>query len=507
MEGFSFLQLLTFGNILAVVAGSLLGMMIGAMPGLGATVGCALVAPFTFTMDPVPATLILISLYMSAMYGGSISAIVLGVPGTPAAVATLLDGNPMAKAGFPGKALGYSLYSSTIGGFFGVFILTTMTGPLAKIAINLSDPELFLIGILGLLSIASLGVKDVYKCLQAVLLGLFIGTVGMDLFTSSYRFTFGNIYLADGISLIALVGGLFALAEVLELVMDDMGKRYVTDTKDLRCHVELKEFLKLKWTILKSSIIGTVFGIVPGLGASPATWFAYTQAKRESQDPDSFGKGNPHGIAAAESANNACVGGALVPMLSLGIPGSSTVAVIMSALIVHGIQPGPHLFESAPKLVYGVYWGLFAGTICMFIFGHFTTTLWARMLVCPNYVLIPIILITMMIGNYSARYFTIDVWMGLAAGAIIFFLKRIDFPLSAFTLSFVLAKLIEDRFRRSLMLSKGSLSIFFTRPFCLVIWALIILMIYISIKQSRKNRARAAEQLAAWNMLKEEENE
>lgn len=438
-------------------------------------------------MAPLPAVLLLISLYMSAMYGGSISSIVLGVPGTPSAVVTLLDGNPISKAGFPGRALGYSLYASTIGGLFGVFVLVFLTGPLADLAVKLADPELFLIGILGLLSIASLGAKDVYKCLMAVLLGLFVGTVGMDLFTGSFRFTFGNIYLADGISLVALVGGLFALAEVLEMVMGDLGKRYVTDNKTLRCRLSLKEFLSVRWTILKSAVIGTAFGIVPGLGAAPATWFAYTQAKRESADPDSFGKGNPHGLAAAESSNNACVGGALVPMLALGIPGSSTVAVIMSALIIHGIQPGPQLFDSAPTLVYGICWGLFLGTVCMFVLGRYTTTLWARMLVCPNYVLIPIILIAMLIGCYTARYYAIDVWMGLAAGILI---KRIDFPLSAFTLAFVLAKLLEDRFRRSLMLSEGSLAIFFRRPLCLIIWILIVSMCAISVRQARRNRAR-----------------
>ena len=333
-------------------------MLIGAMPGLGAALGAALLIPMTFTMEPLPAVLMIISLYQAAEYGGSISSVVLGIPGTGAAVPTTLDGFPMAKQGYPGKALGYSLYSSTIGGLFGVIVLMLLTGPLTNIAIHLSDPELFLVGILGLLSVTSLGSSDKPKSLISIVLGLFMGTIGMDLFTGSYRYTFNSPYLVNGVSLVSLLSGLFALAEVLNMVMEDLNMRYVTNTKNLRTYISLKELMEIKWTIIKASIIGTIFGIIPGLGAGPAAWFSYTQAKQNSKEPDSFGKGNPHGIVAPEAANNAVVGGALIPMLSLRIPGSPTIAVVCSALMIQGIQPGPQVYMNNPELVNGIYWGL-----------------------------------------------------------------------------------------------------------------------------------------------------
>lgn len=487
---YNLIYFLTPGNIIGVCFGTWFGMMIGALPGLGATVGCALLIPTTFSMDPIPAVLMLMGVYMGAMYGGSISSILLGVPGAPSAVVTLLDGNPMAKAGDPGRALGYSLYSSTVGGLIGGLVLLFMTDFLSILTIKLSDPELFLVGVLGLLSVATLGTNDVCKCLLSVLLGLFVGTVGMDLFTGSYRYTFGNLYLVDGIHIVPLLSGFYAFSEIFEMICGDLGARYVRDKRKLRCHVPLGEFLQVKWTVLKSSVIGVIFGIVPGLGASPATWFAYTQAKRDSADPDSFGKGNPHGLAAAESSNNAVVGGSLIPTLTLGVPGSPAAAVIASALIIHGLQPGPGLMKDSRDLVFAIYVGIFFSVLAMFVFGKFTTSLFARMLTCPAYILAPIIAIAVFIGSYAARYYMLDVWIAIICGVLIFFLKRLDFDLSAFTLAYVLAALIETRFRRSLMLSQGSLMIFINRPYCLVIWALIILMLISCIGYQRKKNRR-----------------
>jgi putative tricarboxylic transport membrane protein len=495
MFNYNFAELLSFANLFSICFGSIFGMVIGAMPGLGATVGAAMLLPLTYTMEPLPAVLLLVALYQGAEYGGSVASVVIGIPGTAAAVATVIDGNALAKKGFPGKSLGYSLYASTIGGFFGVFMLMSLTGPLTRLAIKLSDPEMFLIGIIGLLSVITLGSSDVYKSLLSIVLGLFMGTIGIDLFTGSFRYTFGNIYLSDGISMIALLAGLFAMGEVLNMVMGDLNKRYVTDTKNLRVKLSLKEFLEVKYTILTSAIIGTIFGIIPGLGAGPASWFAYMTAKQRSKNPETFGTGNPHGIAAPEAANNAVVGGALIPLLSLGIPGSATIAVVSSALVMQGIQPGPQVFSTNTELVYGIYWGLFFATIAMFIFGRYTTSLWASMLVCPNYILVPIVCTAALIGAYAVRHFFLDVWFAIVAAALVFFLKKIDFSVPAFVLAFVLARLIERSFRRSLMLTQGSFIVFFNRPICIIFWAIIAFMIFSGIR--RKHKESQAQKISA----------
>lgn len=487
---FNVLQLFTPMNMLCILGGTIFGTLIGAMPGLGATVGCALLIPLTFSMDEVPALLLLVSLYMASQYGGSISSITLGIPGTPAAVVTVLDGSPIAKRGEPGRALGYSLAASTIGGLFGCVVLILATRPMAKLAVQLADPELFLIGILGLMSVIAIGAKDMLRCVIALLLGLLCGTVGSDFFTGAQRFTFGSAYLSDGINIVGLLAGFYALSEVFEMVTGDMTIRYVTDVKKVKCRAPWKEFKEVMPHVIKSSAIGTLFGVIPGLGGGSATWFAYGQAKRSAKHPELFGDGSVEGLSSAESANNAVVGGGLVPLLSLGIPGTSTAAIILGALVLQGIQPGPHLFDSKPDLVYSIYWGLLIATIMMFIVGRYATSLFARLLVCPNYVLVPIVITALLIGAYAARYFTIDIWIAIIAGAIVFFMKRLDFSLPAFTLAFVLAELIENRFRRSLLLSKGSFSIFFTRPICIVIWVLIVLMFVLSIRSSQKEKDR-----------------
>ncbi len=486
------LEILSVSNILYIILGSIVGMMIGAMPGLGAPVGCALLIPLTFTMPAESAILMLISLYMAAQYGGSISSVVLGIPGTPAAVATVWDGTPIARRGQPGLALGYTLYASTVGGIFGFLVLVMLTGPLSKFAINMSDPELFLVGLLGLVSTFSLDSKNPVRAVISVLLGLFLGTVGLDVFTGAHRFTFGNIYLGDGISMVPVFAGMFALTEVFEMVSGDLSMRYVTDVKNVRCKVPFKEFIKHIKAILKASVIGTIFGIVPGLGAGPATMFTYAHAKRSAPDPEMVGNGSPHMLTSVEACNNAVVGGGLVPLLSLGIPGTPTVAIVASALIMHGIHPGPNLLTHSPGLVYTVYWGLLFATICMFIFGKFTTSVFARLLICPNYILAAIVIIFSLVGSYAARYYPIDVWIAIIAALVVYVLRKLDFSVGAFTLAFVLASMIEEHFRRSLKLSLGSPMIFFNRPLCIVLWALIILLIVISIRSAKNTKSEKA---------------
>lgn len=488
---FDITQILNPVCLLMICFGTLFGMLIGALPGLGPPVGVALLLPLTYTMDPIMAVSMLVALYQAAEYGGSISAIVLGIPGTAAAVPTLLDGKPMAQNGQPGRALGYSLYASSFGGMVGVLVLMTLTVPLAKFTYKLADPELFLIAVFGLLSITSLNEGKSFKVMSSILLGLLIGTIGLDTFTGIPRFTMGQPILYDGFDLIPMLTGLYAISEVLKMVLGNMGQRHVENHKNLHTHISLREFAQVLPTVIKSSVIGVIFGIVPGLGGGVASWVSYTEAKRTARDPESFGKGNPHGIAASESANNAVVGGALIPFLTLGIPGSPTIAIVSTAFIIQGIQPGPSVMTNHTNLVYGIFWGLLLATIAMFIFGRYTTSLWARVLVIPDYILAPMILIISLIGAYACRMMMFDVWVAIAFGVIGFFFSKLDFSVSGFTLAFVLAYMFEGSFRRSLMVSRGSYGIFVTRPICIVLILLIAFMLLSKgIRVAKKQRAQ-----------------
>lgn len=485
---FNVLSILTVENILWLIISVVLGLIVGTLPGLGAAVGCALLLPITYTMNAATACVAMMALFMASQYGGSVSAVTLGIPGTSGAVVTVMDGNPLAKQGKPGLALGYSLYSSTIGGILGCVALVFLTRPLAKAAIYLADPELFLVGMLALLCVPALGSKNARRCVISIALGLFTGCIGLDAFTGSERFTFGNVYMADGLSIVAMLSGLFALSEVWEMVAGDLKGQTITDSKALKCYVPMREFKKVIPTISKSSVIGILFGICPGLGASAATFVAYGSAKSDApaEEKEKFGKGSVWGLAAAESCNNAVVGGALIPELALGIPGTSTLAIMGSALMMHGIQPGPNLFNGHPELVYTLYYGLFAATILMFIFGRFLTPLIAQVLRCPNYILAVIVTVATLVGAQAARSYDIDVWMAFGCGIIVFFMKRLDFNIPAFTMGMVLAALIEDRFRRALLYTRGSASVFFTRPLCWILWLAVLWMVWKIIRGDKK---------------------
>lgn len=474
---FDFSQLLTWECAFALVFGTVFGMVIGALPGLGSTIGIAICLPMTYTMGALPAIIMLISLYMASNYGGSVSAIVLGIPGQAAALATTFDGAPMAKKGDPGRALGISLYASTVGGLIGVVVLMFLTKPLSTLTTKLTDPELFVIALFGLLSLSAMGTSDVPKTLMSICLGLLLGTIGLDSLTGAARFTLSQPLLYDGLKLVPILTGLFAVSEVFNMVMKDTQTRYVTDLSKTKTRTTADDRKKTLPSIFKSSAIDILFGIIPGLGGNIASFFSYTEAKRASKHPETFGTGDPVGIAAPESSNNACVGGALIPYLTMGIPGSPSIAIIASGLVMHGIQPGPTLMNDHASLVYGLYWGLLAATILMFICGKYMTTLFSRMLVVKNYILAPMVLLVALVGAYCTRYQFFDVWIALAFGVIGFFMSKLDYSVPAFSLAFVLASLVESRFRRSLIISHGSYSIFFTRPLCIVIWVLLLAMI------------------------------
>lgn len=479
MELFSFdiASLFSLTNLVCILGGTLLGMAIGALPGLGPTVGVALCLPLTFSLDLIPSVLLLVSLYQGAEYGGSISAIILGIPGTASASATTLDGAPMAKNGQPGKALGYSLTSSFLGGMVGAIILLLFMAPLAKVALSFSDPELFLIATFGLVSIVTLGSDDIAKNMISLLLGLLLKTIGTDILSGVNRYTFNQPSLMEGLTFVAVITGLFAFSEVLNMAgSNNLGHASVTDREQFKVAITRKELKNILPTIGKSSIIGVAMGIIPGLGPSAAAWMSYNEAKRVNPDKH-FGEGEPIGIAACESSNNACVGGALLPLLSMGIPGSGTIAVLSSAFLMKGIQPGPQVIVKFPVEVYSILWGFFFAVLALYIVGKFFTSLTSRLLAIPNYLLVCIIIVAIMIGAYGARNNLFDVYIALTIGIVGFFLQKFGFPFSSFLMAFVLGDLIEVHFRRALTLSHGSYLIFVQRPICLVLLALILALI------------------------------
>ena len=366
---FGFHTIVGWKPLLVIVAGVIVGILVGAMPGLSPSTGVALLVPFSYTMSPTLAIVLLVSIYISSNYGGSITAVLINTPGTPAAAATALDGYPMTLKGEAVKGLGMSLIASTIGGIFGVIILILFAVPLARLAISFHPADYFALAIFGLTTVGSLGTGNAIKALVAVLIGLLIDTVGLDSISGISRFTFGVDPLYDGFSLIPALIGLFALSVVFDAIEKNRLTRVEMAKKITGRFPSVLEVWKCKFTIARSSIIGTIIGVFPGAGATIASFISYGIAKRSSRDSDAFGKGALGGVAASEAANSSSVGGALIPLLALGIPGSATDAVLIGALQLHDITPGPLLFESNPEIVYGIFAALLVANAIMLVLG------------------------------------------------------------------------------------------------------------------------------------------
>lgn len=474
MFEFDFMSLFTLTNLLYITLGTFVGLLMGAIPGLGAVMAMVFLLPLTYDLSPVTAILLLLAAFQAAEYGGSISSIVLGIPGTPTAAATVIDGNALARDSSPGKALAYSLIASSIGGLAGGLILLLLAAPFAKFALTLAAPEFFLMGLLGMLSVPAVSNQKLIKGLIAAVLGLMFATIGTDMFTGSQRFTLGTPELMEGISVVTIMIGIFAIPEVFNIINNDLYKRYITNSKGLKTNISWRELKGVSKSIGIGSIIGSVMGVLPGFGTTVATWFSYSAAKKTSKTPEKFGHGSPEGIAAPESANNATVGSGLVPLLALGIPGTVGIAIVMGAFIIHGIQPGPKIFSGDSDLVYGIIYGLLITTVIMFILGKFLTAFFSRVLVVPNYVLMPIILVLSVVAVFAESGSSFNLWIALAIGIVGFFLKVFDYSLPAFIIAYVLGGIIEENFRRSLLLSDGSLLIFITRPISLILVLIVV---------------------------------
>lgn len=490
--GFDILTLFTFGNLLAILLGTTVGLIFGALPGLGAIMAMIVLLPLTYNMEPVAAVLLLLSAFQAAEYGGSISSISLGIPGTPAAAATILDGSAMAKNGYPGKALGYSLTASTIGAFAGGLALIFLAQPFAKFALKLSEPEYFLIGILGLIAVSMISSQNAIKGLISMMLGLMAGTIGMDMFTGEQRFTMGQVELLEGIGILPILVGVFAFPEIFKLINLELRKVHDVGKQNLSTKITLRELRDVSKSTFIGSVLGVVLGILPGLGAVSASWFAYVTAQKTSKTPEKFGTGHPEGIAAPEAANNATVASSMIPLLALGIPGSVAPAIIMGAFIIHGVQPGPRIFQNNADLVYGILFGILLSTVAMYVMGRYVTALFARALILPNPILVPFIYLITIIGVFAANGLFFDLWVALIIGVICYLLIEAKFSMPTLIIAFVLSPIIEESFRRALIISNGDFSIFYTRIYSIVLLALIALIIIVPNINKYRNKKKTS---------------
>jgi len=486
----------TVPGILAIIVGTAAGIFVGAMPGLGPSLGVALLIPATYSLSPSVGLNMLVALYLAAEYGGSISAVLIGTPGTAAATATVVDGYPLNQKGFPGKAMGASLVGSTIGGVVGGLALMTVSEPIARLALKFGPPEYFALAVFGLAIVSSLSSDNVLKGLLMATVGIMLTVVGVDSITGAPRFTFGFFELFEGIPFLTALIGLFAIAEAFSMI-EETASQIRLDTKAARGFLTLKECFRLTVTFLRGSVIGVVVGAIPGAGANIAGWIAYDQEKRWSRHPEEFGKGAVEGVAAPESANSSSVGGALVPLLTLGIPGSPTTAVLIGALILHGLQPGPRLFVSNPEVIYGLFVGLIVAYPVLFAMGRMAMGLWVRVIEIPKSVLAPVVLALSVLGAYSIRNLMFDVWLTIGFGVFGYILKKYKFPAAPLVLAMVLGYMAESNYRRGLIMSQGSHDIFLQQPISAVFLILAALsFLWPIVQQVRKSRraARAGKQ-------------
>ena len=484
--------LFTLENILWINIGVFVGSVFAAIPGLSVILCVILFLPVTYTMTAIPGMMFLLGIYCAGGYGGSVSAILINTPGTPHAAATMLDGHPLSEQGRTKAALKIALYASTFGGVFSALMLLFLGPQVAKVAAQLGTAEYFMVCVFGLTIIAGVSGKSIIRGLISACLGLLISCVGTDPMTSYDRFTFGISRLYLGLDLAICLIGLFALVEILAKAEKRLGSLNLDTTKikdDGK--ITREEYKRMARPVIMSSIIGVMVGIIPGTGASEASWFSSNTAKNLSRHPEEFGHGSVEGIAAAESANNAVTGATLIPLLTLGIPGDGTVAIMLSALMINGLNPGLSLFTTDGDIMYAIMLGLILVNLFMLLQGKFLTTLFAKVVSIPQEILTPIIVIFCFAGAYSVNENYFDVGVALVFGVLAWVLRKLDLPPVPILLGLVLGSMTETNFRRALLISDGSPSIFFQSIYCKIFLALIVVALAAIIRGKLKE-AKAA---------------
>jgi putative tricarboxylic transport membrane protein len=483
-------------NILLIFGAVLVGVTVGALPGLSSPMAVALLLPFTITLDPVPAIAMMAALYCAGTFGGSITAILINAPGAPPAVATAFDGYPMAKRGEAGRALGLAAISRVTGGIFSLVIFLLATPLLAKIALQFRPQEYFALAVFALSMLASISGKSSLRNLIAGAFGVLIGTVGIHLTTGVERFTFGLYDLTDGIHFVPVLIGLFAMGELLNQsqALDVVYERITSVVVKLPSRADIQ---KVKWTILRSCGIGTFIGILPAEGATVAAIMGYNEAKRWSKDKEAFGKGAPEGIAGPESANNAATGGAMVPTLALGIPGSGTTAVILVGLIMHGFRPGPYLMQQTPEFIYAIFGAMLVANFMFLGIGLAGAKIFSRITLIPRTILWPAVFVFSMIGSYSFGGSVFDVWVMLISGVVGFLMLRHGFGPAPLVMGLILGGILEERFSQAMIMFDNNWLRFFESPIVNLFLALTLTGLFWPVLsplvRRRIGRARAEE--------------
>jgi putative tricarboxylic transport membrane protein len=477
--------------ILSAFAGVLWGIFGGALPGISPSIAMALLLPFTVGMEATNALVLLASVYVGAEYGGSIPAILIRTPGTNSASATVIDGNEMAKRGQAGEALGISLMSGLYGGLFGLLVLVLCTESLAQVALAFTPAAYFSLGILGLSVIAGLSGGSLLRGLIAACMGLMVAFIGSDPVSGVQRFTFGSVDLLDGVKPILVMVGLFAVTEMLVQIGEPPWARGNTGSTRLK----LPNWAMSKRLFKPQAIgaaIGTFEGVTPGAGGTVAAFMAYTEAKRWSRHPEEFGKGSPEGVAAPESANNVVTATALVPLLSLGIPGSNSAAILLGGFLIHGLQPGPMLFQKAPEVVYGLYGGLLIANIAMLLIGLVILSPCMWLVNRPKPYLIAFILALVMSGVFAIQQSLFDCALVLLIGVLGYAMRLLKIPVLPMVLGMVLGFMVESNYRRSLLISGGEHSIFVTDTASAILLGLSALLSAYSLWKEISERRKSA---------------
>ena len=486
--------LFTLENILWINIGVFIGSVFAAIPGLSVILCVILFLPVTYSMTAIPGMMFLLGIYCAGGYGGSVSAILINTPGTPHAAATMLDGHPLSEQGRTKAALKIALYASTFGGVFSALMLLFLGPQVARVAAQLGTAEYFMVCVFGLTIIAGVSGKSMIKGLISACLGLLISCVGSDPMTSYDRFTFGISRLYLGLDLAVCLIGLFALVEIMSKAEKRLD-RLNLDTTQIKDDgvITKEEYKRMARPVLLSSIIGVMVGIIPGTGASEASWFSYNTAKNMSKHPEEFGHGSVEGIAAAESANNAVTGATLIPLLTLGIPGDGTVAIMLSALMINGLNPGLSLFTTQGDIMYAIMLGLILVNIFMLLQGKFLTSLFAKVVSIPQEILTPIIVIFCFAGAYSVNENYFDVGIALIFGILAWILRKLELPPVPILLGLVLGSMTETNFRRALLISNGSPKIFFSSVYCIIFLVLILLAVGTIVRGKMKERSTQKE--------------
>jgi putative tricarboxylic transport membrane protein len=473
-----FVTVLQPANLAFAFAGCVLGMLVGVLPGVGPAAGTAILIPVTLTLDPTPAVIMLAAIYYGAMYGGTITSILLNLPGEAASAVTCLDGYEMARRGRAGPALAIAAIGSFIGGTFATAGLVVLAMPLARLALSFGPPEFFSLMMIGLCLVMGLASRSLLLALMSALLGLLLAQVGIDPVMGVPRFTFGQMELLDGLGIVAVVMGLFGIGEILLSV--DEKAREVVPASARSLMLSKKDIKESAGPIMRGSAIGFFLGLIPGVGAIVPTYISYAVEKSLSKTPEIFGTGAIQGVAGPETANNAYANAAFVPLFTLGIPGAATTAILMGALMMNGLIPGPTLFVEQPKFIWAVIASFFVGNGILLVLSLPFIPLWVAVLKVPRAVLVAVVLGMCVIGAYSINSSVFDIGVMLVFGVVGYVFKKTDVPLAPLVLTFVLAPLMERSLRQSLEMSQGSFAILFQRPLSLGLLMVAIVVLLVS---------------------------